>query len=232
MLKLCNLTVGYGRKAVIEGLNAEFRDGELTCLIGRNGCGKSTLLRTIAGFQRPLSGEVTITTAASNAANDNENATAEAISEVSLSKISAHERSQLLSIVLTHNDFDAMMTVRELVAMGRAPYTGFWGGLSKQDDDIVKEALSLVGISSFAERKINALSDGERQKVMIAKALAQQTPVILLDEPTAFLDHPSKIETMEMLRDLCHNTRKTIILSSHDLEIAERTVDRFFEIGQ
>jgi iron complex transport system ATP-binding protein len=117
------------------------------------------------------------------------------------------------------------MTVNELVAMGRAPYTGFWGILSKDDRRIADESIQLVGIEALSHRQVQSLSDGERQKVMIAKALAQQTPVIYLDEPTAFLDYPSKVELLQLLRRLAHEEHKTVFLSTHDVEISLQLAD-------
>ena len=117
------------------------------------------------------------------------------------------------------------MTVRELVSLGRSPYTGFWGTYSKEDMQIVDESIALVGIESLAKRMVHTLSDGERQKVMIAKALAQQTPVIYLDEPTAFLDYPSKVEVLQLLRLISRQAGKTIFLSTHDVELALQLAD-------
>ena len=117
------------------------------------------------------------------------------------------------------------MTVTELVGLGRSPYTGFWGTLQKEDKEIVDRSISLVGITALKDRMIQTLSDGERQKVMIAKALAQETPVIYLDEPTAFLDYPSKVEMMQLLHQLSRKTDKTIFLSTHDLELALQIAD-------
>ena len=120
------------------------------------------------------------------------------------------------------------MTVRELIGMGRSPYTGFWGKLSRADDEIVDKAIGLVNIHPLASRMLHTLSDGERQKAMIAKALAQETPVIYLDEPTAFLDFPSKVEIMQLLHHLTRETDKTIFLSTHDLELALQIADKIW----
>ena len=117
------------------------------------------------------------------------------------------------------------MSVEELVGLGRSPYTGFWGGLTDEDHAIVRESIQLVGIESLSQRMVHTLSDGERQKVMIAKALAQQTPIIYLDEPTAFLDYPSKVETMQLLRRLAIQQQKTIFLSTHDVELSLQVAD-------
>ena len=194
-LILDNLTTGYGHKTVSRGLNAELQEGRLTCLLGPNGSGKSTLLRTISGAQMPLSGSVTRTD------------------------------SRTLSIVLTSRIDVAQLRAWDVVAMGRHPYTGYFGKLTAQDDEIILEAMRTTQTLPFRDRNMTSLSDGEAQKVMIAKALAQQTPVILLDEPSAFLDFPSKVSLMLMMRNLAHNHGKTILLSTHDVSLALKTAD-------
>ena len=122
----------------------------------------------------------------------------------------------------------ADLTIEEVVGLGRVPYTNFWGSLTQRDKGVIDEAISLVGLEALRHRKIYQVSDGERQKAMIAKALAQQTPIIFLDEPTAFLDYPSKIAMMQLLRRLAHEQDKLIILSTHDLEIAFQTADKIW----
>ncbi len=194
-LILDNLTTGYGHKIVSRGLNAELQEGRLTCLLGPNGSGKSTLLRTISGAQMPLYGSVTKTD------------------------------SRTLSIVLTSRIDVAQLRAWDVVAMGRHPYTGYFGKLTAQDDEIIQEAMRTTQTLPFRNRNMTSLSDGEAQKVMIAKALAQQTPVILLDEPSAFLDFPSKVSLMLMMRDLAHNHGKAILLSTHDVSLALKTAD-------
>ena len=198
-----------GARCVASDLNATALPGTLTCLIGHNGTGKSTLLRTIARLQPSIDGRVLI--------GDND-----------ISTLKPTHLSRMLSIVLTSRPDVRNMTVEELVALGRAPYTGFWGRLSADDRRIVRHSIESVGITAMAERRVCTLSDGEMQKVMIAKSLAQQTPVILLDEPTAFLDFPGKIDLMLLLQRLAHEERKTIILSTHDLETALQTADRLW----
>lgn len=206
-----DLAIGYrhhaGANVVAEGLNASIRSGELTCLLGRNGVGKSTLLRTLSAFMPPLRGRITLFGRP-------------------LVDYSVKDISRTIGVVLTEKSDLTGMTMRELVGMGRNPYMGFWGRMSCEDHARVDEAMAMVGMETFGERMVQALSDGERQKAMIAKALAQQTPVIFLDEPTAFLDFPSKVETMHLLRRLTRETGKTIFLSTHDLELALQTADR------
>ena len=213
MITLKNLVVGYpdGRhtRQLNHAANEEAHDGMLTCLIGANGAGKSTLLRTIAGFQLPLEGTVLL-------GGDDVRA------------LSPRQRAERMAVVLTDRPDVMCTTVWEMVATGRAPFTGFWGRLSGKDRNIVTRSLRLVGIEWMADRTVASLSDGERQKVMIAKALAQQTPVILLDEPTAFLDFPGKIGTLRLLQSLAHDRGKTILLSTHDLEPAFRLADRLW----
>ena len=216
MIELKDLTIGYAQKnntkVVASGINATLHSGRLTCLIGANGIGKSTLLRTLSAFQPPLSGEIFI---------DNE-------SPIPLSTLTDKQLSRLIGVVLTEKPDVQNMTVFELVGLGRSPYTGFWGRLNEDDKEVVKESLRLVGIESLQDRLIQTLSDGERQKTMIAKALAQQTPVIYLDEPTAFLDYPSKVEMLTLLRHLARETGKTIFLSTHDMELALQIADELW----
>lgn len=205
------LTIGYkakrtGFREVAADINAELCGGRLTSLIGSNGIGKSTLLRTLSAFQSPLAGDVLI-------------------QGKSLRRYTNKELSRLIGVVLTERPALQNMSVRELVGLGRSPYTGFWGKLTAADEDMVTEAINDVGIENLQHRMIQTLSDGERQKVMIAKALAQQTPVIFLDEPTAFLDYPSKVEVMQLLHRLTRQSGKTIFLSTHDIELALQLSD-------
>lgn len=197
-LSIQDLTTGYGNKVVSMSLNATLYRGKVTCLLGANGAGKSTLLRTLAGYQPYLSGEMT--------------------------KVSP----ETMGVVLTERIEAMGLRVREVVAMGRHPYTGYFGRLSDADENIIDEALRQVHVEHFAQRKFSSLSDGERQKVMIAKALAQQTPMILMDEPSAFLDFPSKVELMLLLRELAHTQEKAILLSTHDVGIALKMADELW----
>ena len=210
---LYHITTGYRSRhathVVASDINATLPQGQLTCLLGPNGAGKSTLLRTLAAFQPPLAGEILL-------------------EGRPLTSYTTQELATRIGIVLTERPNIQGMTVAELVAMGRSPYTGFWGQLHDDDLAQVEEAIRLVGIENLRRRNVNTLSDGERQKVMIAKTLAQQTPIILLDEPTAFLDYPSKVEVLLLLRRLAHQMNKTIFLSTHDLELALQTADNLW----
>ena len=206
MIELQHLTVGYGKKAILSDINQTIESGQLVCLLGANGVGKSTILRTIAGFQPPLCGTILL-------------------NEQDMSSFSTAQRSKAISVVLTERVEVPCMNVVDLVGMGRSPYTGFFGTLTKEDKNIVNEAIDMVGISHLATRTFDTLSDGERQKVLLAKALAQQTPVILLDEPTAFLDFHAKVSTLRLLLRLAHETNKTILLSTHDVEMAIQLSD-------
>ena len=225
-----NLSIGYrtkaGTRVVAEGLQAAVCSGELTCLLGANGIGKSTLLRTLSAFQPALSGEVLINTSLTSHLIPEQSSPTRSLSP--LTSLSDKELSRLIGVVLTEKPDIRNMTVRELVALGRSPYTGFWGTLHDQDWQVVDEAIDAVRIGQLRERMVHTLSDGERQKVMIAKALAQQTPIIFLDEPTAFLDFPSKVEMMQLLRRLAKEGQKTIFLSTHDFELALQVADRLW----
>lgn len=194
---------------VSRDINASLISGQLTCLIGPNGTGKSTLLRTLGGFQPALSGEVTIF-------------------NQSISRFSNEELSKLISIVLTNNSHIKNLTTYEVIGLGRSPYTGFWGRLSEHDHQIVRKCIAQVGIEHVAQQAFQTLSDGERQKAMIAKAIAQETPIILLDEPTAFLYYPNKVGVMLMLRRLAHEMNKAVLLSIHDIDLALQVADQIW----
>lgn len=213
-IRLDDLSIGYSikkhhTKEVASHIQATIRSGELTCLLGENGVGKSTLLRTLSAFQPKLSGHIWLLGREVESYTD-------------------RQLSRIISVVLTERCEIRNMTVRDLVGMGRSPYTGFWGRLSQNDWEVVDRSIRLVGIEVLASRMVHTLSDGERQKVMIAKALAQETPIIFLDEPTAFLDYPSKVEIMQLLYRLIQTTEKTIFLSTHDLDLALEIADKIW----
>ena len=212
-MELCNLTTGYltsrRRVEIQKNITVTLNSGEFTCLLGPNGAGKTTLLRTLAGFLPPLSGHIDI-------------------KGRHLGLYTQTELSKLIGIVLTERPSVSSMTVEQLVALGRSPYTGFWGRISDHDRHVAQQAMEMTGIVPLRDRLVDTLSDGERQKVMIAKALTQETPVILLDEPTAFLDYPSKAETMRLLSTLAHKQNKTILQSTHDLNMALALADKIW----
>lgn len=208
---LDHLTIGYNgkhdnRKVVLSDICATINSGELTCLIGTNGVGKSTLLRTLATFQPKLSGNIFI--------KGREVAT-----------FTTKELATVIGVVLTERPDVANMTTMDMVLMGRSPYTGFWGGYSDEDKRMAHQAIDMMDIGWLENRRVSTLSDGERQKVMIAKALAQDTPIIYLDEPTAFLDYPSKVEIMRLLHRISSQTDKIVFLSTHDLDLALQLAD-------
>lgn len=209
-----NLSVGYASvsgEAFFSRSNLSFsaRKGEMVALIGPNGIGKSTLLRTLGGFQKPLAGEVSYY-------------------GEPLPGFSPGKRARTLSFVSTESLQVPNMRVAELVAYGRFPYTNWLGKTSADDRRLVLEAIEKVGLGGFANRQVTRLSDGERQRALIARALAQDTPVILLDEPTAFLDVNNKYEIFHLLHQLARQNGKTILLSTHDLNIALREMDKFW----
>ena len=200
-----DLCIGYrthkGEKKVHEHLSFGLYPGELTSLLGANGAGKSTLLRTLSASQPSLAGDLQLL-------------------GKPLQQYSEKERSRTIGVVLTDKTQAGGLTVYELVALGRQPHTGFFGRLHPKDHLIIKEALDAVGIAHKAESYTAELSDGERQKVMIAKALVQECPLIILDEPTAFLDVVSRIEIMTLLHHIATTQNKAILLSTHDIEQA------------
>lgn len=188
-------------------LNFELHHGEMVCMLGPNGCGKSTLLRTLAGLQPTLAGSFEITNSPLSIAN------------------SAKEASQI-ALVLTERLSLENTTVHDVVAMGRYPYTSFLGGLSEADEQIIQQSLEDVGLSGSTQTFFNDHSDGEKQRTLIAKALAQQTPIILLDEPTAHLDLPNRIRVLQLLRRVAREQKKTILISTHELDLAIKLSDR------
>lgn len=192
------LCIGYGEAVIQRDLTFSLQKGEMVCMLGANGCGKSTLLRTLAGLQPALSGEYT------------------------------RSDAKHIALVLTERLSMENTTVHDVVAMGRYPYTSFLGGLSAEDEAIIAQALAQVGFADtkVGETMFNAHSDGEKQRILIAKAIAQQTPIILLDEPTAHLDLPHRILILRLLRQLAHEQGKTVLISTHELDLALALSDR------
>ena len=192
------LCIGYGEAVIQRDLTFSLHKGEMVCMLGANGCGKSTLLRTLAGLQPALSGEYT------------------------------RSDAKHIALVLTERLSMENTTVHDVVAMGRYPYSSFLGGLSGEDEAIIAQALAQVGFADtkVGETMFNAHSDGEKQRILIAKAIAQQTPIILLDEPTAHLDLPHRILILRLLRQLAHEQGKTVLISTHELDLALALSDR------
>lgn len=208
LLVIKQLTVGYGTNTLFERLNLSLFAGELVCFMGPNGAGKSTLIRTMGGLQKPMSGVV----------------------ERHGSKRTGLEKS--IAMVLTDPVRDVNMTVSEIVAFGRYPYLGWNVSLRPSDKAIVTDAIRKVGIEPLTNRKLYELSDGQLQMTMIAKALAQDTPVIILDEPTAHLDLNNRVEIMRLLHTLARETQKAILIATHELDLALQTADAIWLTGR
>ena len=213
ILKTKSLSIGYDDKIVVFDINVTLNEGDIIALVGPNGAGKSTLFKTFSTHIKPVNGTI------------------ELIGKDLLS-YSPKERAKLLGIVLTERPDDMFLKVFDVVAAGRYPYTGMFGKLTEKDDNEIKVSLELVGVNHLINRIFNTLSDGEKQKVMIAKAIAQNTPIIMLDEPTAFLDYPSKIELFSLLKTLAKEQHKAILFSSHDLELLLRYTDNLWLIAK
>jgi len=218
LLSIKNLETGFilskGKKHVLhQSLNFELAEGRFICILGPNGTGKSTFIRTLLGFQKALSGDVYY-------------------ENISLHELAVKELAKKVAVVLTDKIDESFLTVYEIVSTGRYPYTGFSGRLTAEDHSFVSDALNLVGMQKFSHRNFQQLSDGERQKVLIARAVAQQTPIIMLDEPVAYIDAPGKVEIMELLKYLSHVHQKGIIAATHDLEAALRFSDQLWLLGR
>ena len=203
MIRLENISLSYGSRTILRDVSLHLGKGELCALVGRNGAGKSTLLRALTSNDATL------------------------IDGVAMCELSPEKLAQSVAIVTTERIRIENMLVEDLVAMGRAPYTNWVGHLQDVDRQIVGEAIEMVGLAEFAKRDISTLSDGELQRAMIARAIAQQTAIILLDEPTAFLDIPTRFEVCRLLADLAHKEGKTILFSTHDLDSALPVCDSF-----
>ncbi|MDO4758070.1 MAG: ABC transporter ATP-binding protein [Rikenellaceae bacterium] len=208
MIRLENLSLGYADRPLLKQVSATFAVGQLTALIGRNGSGKSTLLRTIAGLDDSTIAGGSIR-----------------IAGTPQTEIAPHELSKSIAFVTTERVRIANLRCRDVVALGRAPYTNWIGRMQEEDRRICDYALEAVGMAAFADRTMDRMSDGECQRVMIARALAQETPIMLLDEPTSFLDLPNRYELGRLLQRLAHEERKCILFSTHELDIARSLCD-------
>ena len=203
MIRLENISLSYGSRTILRDVSLHLRKGEFCALIGRNGAGKSTLLRALTSNGDTI------------------------IDGTPLSKLAPEKMAQSVAIVTTERIRIENLLVEDLVAMGRAPYTNWVGHLQDIDREIVGKAIEAVGMAEFAKRDSSSLSDGELQRAMIARAIAQQTPIILLDEPTAFLDIPTRFEVCRLLADLAHKEGKAILFSTHDVDAALPVCDSF-----
>ena len=203
MIRLENISLSYGSRTILRDVSLHLRAGEFCALIGRNGAGKSTLLRALTSNAETI------------------------IKGTPLGQLAPEKMAQSVAIVTTERIRIENLLVEDLVAMGRAPYTNWVGHLQDVDREIVSKAIEAVGMSNFVGRDTSSLSDGELQRVMIARAIAQQTPIILLDEPTAFLDIPTRFEVCRLLADLAHKEGKTILFSTHDVDAALPVCDSF-----
>ena len=207
VLELQDLTIGYGDVALMEHLDLDVHRGQVLAILGSSGCGKSTLLRTMIGLQPPLAGRVLVDGA-------------------DIHEMPARERAKRLSVVLTERVEAGLLTAYSLVGLGRYPHTNWSGKLSEHDHEVVRDCIRRVGAEDLAQRYVSDLSDGERQRVMMARALAQEPRMMILDEITAFLDLPRRVDAMRLLRRLARETGRAILLSTHDLELALRAADR------
>lgn len=207
MILFEKLRLGYGSRILIDDLSATIEGGTLTALVGRNGTGKSTLLRAIVGLQERMAGDIRL-------------------QGRSVGDLTTAELAQAVAFVTTDKVRIANLKCRDVVALGRAPYTNWIGRMQEQDRKMVELSLEMVGMADFADKTMDQMSDGECQRVMIARALAQETPIILLDEPTAFLDMPNRYELCILLGCLAHQHGKAILFSTHELDIALELCDK------
>jgi iron complex transport system ATP-binding protein len=214
LVKTCietlGLTVGYKHNVLLQDLNLNLNAGELVCFMGPNGVGKSTLIRTLAGLQSPLSGQIAYKTSAVQNTDD---------------------LPRQLAVVLTDRITAGNMTAGDVISFGRYPYLNWSAKLSTHDDNIISQVLAKIQIKHLKNKKLHELSDGQVQMVMIARAVVQDTPIILLDEPTAHLDLNNRLEIMDLLRQLAHKSNKAILVSTHELDLAIQTADIIWLAG-
>lgn len=204
-----NLTVGYrDNKVLIKNISISLEEGKMVGLVGQNGVGKSTMIRTLCGLHPPLSGSVQLNSR-------------------SISKYSPKEIAKQISVVLTGRPESLNLSVLDLIALGRFPYLGWLGTLKKEDKEKIEESLSLMEINYIAQKRLFELSDGQLQKVMIARALAQDTKIIILDEPTSHLDLKNKIEVLDLLKKIS-NSGKAILISTHEIQLTSQVCDEFW----
>ena len=209
-IELKNVSIGYDTP-IQENLSLSFFKGRFVALIGRNGKGKTTLLKTLVGILPKLKGDVLI-------------------NGQLLEEVPAIDLSKQVALVLTDRNFDSNLYVRDVLALGRTPYLGLSFKLTRKDTEVINRVVEQIKIEHFLDRKLSDLSDGEKQKILLARALVQETEVIILDEPTAHLDNPNRHELFQFLKQLAHEQNKTIILSTHEIELAKQYVDEVVEL--
>ena len=207
VLEARDLCAGYGKKKILDHISFRLAAGEIMAVIGPNGTGKSTLLRTAAGFLSPISGSLYLHGS-------------------DISSMKPDQIARVLSVVTTERPDPEWMTVYEMTATGRYPYTGRMGILSPQDRQIVEEAMELLSVSALADTYFSSLSDGQKQRVMLARSIAQQPDLILMDEPTSFLDIRYRLEFAEMARMLAREKDIALLISIHEIDLAEQVADR------
>lgn len=208
-LKIIGLNVGYAAKEIAKDINLTLGGGQLVCLLGQNGVGKSTLLRTLSNLQKPLAGKIEV--------DDQE-----------INSLDRRELATKLGIITTEKIGMSNMTVRELVALGRYPYTNWIGQESAEDTRIIEEAISRCRINYIENSKLSAISDGQFQKAMVARVLAQDTDIILMDEPTAHLDVVNRVEMFQLLQSIKNETGKSILISTHELDLSMQFADELW----
>ena len=207
LIKIENLTAGYEKKAIISDINLYFKSGQFVCLLGPNGAGKTTLLRVLSRHVRPMKGTVIL-------------------KGRSLQEFSQAELARIMAVVITERVSPPLFKVHQFVALGRYPYTDFLGRLRPEDEYAVNRALHAVGAAKLVNREFSSLSDGERQKVLLARALCQEPEVLFLDEPTSHLDLKHRIEVMSILRQLCIDSNLLIVCAMHDVDLAAKVADQ------
>ena len=213
VLRTIGLEIGYKGNALMPPIDAALHEGEVVALVGANGSGKTTLFKTLTGNLKPIEGCVELC-------------------GKPLSDYTPNERAKLYSLVLTEKPDDLFLRVFDIVAAGRYPHSGLMAKLHDEDYNMIQAKLQIIGIEPLIDRDFVSLSDGEKQKVMIAKALVQDTPIIYMDEPTAFLDYPSKVELMLLIDRLAKEEHKTILYSSHDLELLMKHASTMWEVAK
>lgn len=211
LLKASNIVAGYDKKIIIDGINMTIPDNKISVIIGANACGKSTLLKTLSRLIQPVSGEILL-------------------DEKNLTDIPPKQLARVLGLLPQSPVAPEGITVADLVGRGRFPYQSFFKGLGKKDYEAVEEALEIMGITSLANHSVDQLSGGQRQRVWIAMALAQQTDILLLDEPTTFLDISYQVEILDLLTDLNRKMGTTIVMVLHDINLSARYADHLFAL--